>query len=265
MSQHYQQAIADFDRALQLDLPPSMKVSVYIIRGEAYSQLKETEKAIADYSTAIALEPQRTGAYINRGRAYYQLRNYENATADLTKAIELDPKNLRAYTLRGFVYIDSGKYNEEYEKALNSAQKTLTINPKYGYVLRGSVRLEQKDYQNALVEYEQALAINKNFWQAYSGIGAVYYEMGDKKVAIEQWQKALSIEPNNANVKMTIATALYTNGESEKGLQMASEALKVERRLSDENYINKNFLGENLRADLQKILNHSRIQAILRQ
>ena len=259
----YQKAIADYTKYLEFDLQPDLAASAYSDRASVYSELKQYDKAFADYEKAISLDSNNSLLYLRRSLTYLQLKQYDKALVDLTKAIEIEPKNLLAYFNIGWLYLQTG----DYEKALTNAQKALTINPKYeyGYLLRGSVRLEQKDYQNALVEYEQALAINKNFWQAYSGIGAVYYEMGDKKVAIEQWQKALSLEPNNANVKMTIATALYMNGESEKGLQMASEALKVERRLSDENYINKNFLGENLRADLQKILNHSRIQAILRQ
>jgi tetratricopeptide (TPR) repeat protein len=40
-------------------------------------------------------------AGVNRGNAYYRKRDYDRAIADYTKAIELDPNYANAYTNRG--------------------------------------------------------------------------------------------------------------------------------------------------------------------
>lgn len=61
---------------------------VYFYRGAAYSSLGQQQKAIADYTTAIKLEPNYAEAYYHRGRAYYYSDDLERCIADLTRAIE---------------------------------------------------------------------------------------------------------------------------------------------------------------------------------
>ncbi|MDX2214765.1 MAG: tetratricopeptide repeat protein [Oculatellaceae cyanobacterium bins.114] len=45
--------------------------------------------AIADYTRAIAINPQDVYAYYNRGLVYRDLQQYREALADLNRAIEL--------------------------------------------------------------------------------------------------------------------------------------------------------------------------------
>jgi len=64
----------------------------YLHRGDAYFEKEEYDKAGADYTRAIELEPNLAVAYYNRGVAYLRKDKYDEAIADLTKAIELDPR-----------------------------------------------------------------------------------------------------------------------------------------------------------------------------
>ena len=47
--------------------------------------------AIKDYNKAIQLDPELAEAYCNRGVAYEHTGEFERAIADHTKAIELQP------------------------------------------------------------------------------------------------------------------------------------------------------------------------------
>jgi tetratricopeptide (TPR) repeat protein len=62
---------------------------VYHRRGTAYASKKEYDRAIADYTKAIEIDPQHVGAYNDRGIAYTNKGDYENAIADVTRAVEL--------------------------------------------------------------------------------------------------------------------------------------------------------------------------------
>ena len=59
--------------------------------GACLEAKKEYDKAIADYTEAIRLDPKNARAYTNRGGLGRQ-EEYDKAIADFTEAIRLDPK-----------------------------------------------------------------------------------------------------------------------------------------------------------------------------
>jgi tetratricopeptide (TPR) repeat protein len=60
-----------------------------INRGYAYSLVGESEKAIEDFSRAIALDNGYVKAYVNRGKLYLASGRKELAADDLQKACDL--------------------------------------------------------------------------------------------------------------------------------------------------------------------------------
>jgi len=73
----------------------------YSNRGHAYDSKGDKDRAIADYSNAIHLNPTDSNYYNNRGVAYRTKGDNDRAIDDYTKAIELDPKHAQAYANRG--------------------------------------------------------------------------------------------------------------------------------------------------------------------
>jgi tetratricopeptide (TPR) repeat protein len=72
----------------------------------------------------------RSLAYFERGNAYAKTRAYDRAIADYTKAIEIDPKFVEAYYKRGFAYGKVGdreKNEADFGKAL-AIQEEQSIN-----------------------------------------------------------------------------------------------------------------------------------------
>ena len=62
---------------------------------------EEYDKAIADFTEVIRLDPKAAHAYTGRGGAWSERAEYDKAIADFTEAIRLDPKDADAYTDRG--------------------------------------------------------------------------------------------------------------------------------------------------------------------
>ena len=85
----FEKAIADYSQAIRID--PEY-ATAYNNRGLSYHQLGQDEKAIDDYSQAIRIDPEYAVAYYNRGVAYEGLRQQEKADADAKRACELDSK-----------------------------------------------------------------------------------------------------------------------------------------------------------------------------
>jgi len=83
------------------------------------------DKAIADYTKAIELNPKLAGAYLNRGLTWAQKGELDKAIADYTKAIELNPKFALTYANLGLLLVRNGKRNE----AIRNLSKFLKIAP----------------------------------------------------------------------------------------------------------------------------------------
>src|SRR5262245_39674259 len=109
----------------------------YTNRGNAHISALEREKAIADYTKAIEIDPLYADAYYRRGNVYVLtdcplLRilgkrcSRERAIRDYDKAIETDPKHRWAYSRRGYAYELEGNLRS----AIEDYTKHLEMNPK---------------------------------------------------------------------------------------------------------------------------------------
>jgi len=99
--ENYQQAIKDYDKAIDLD--PKF-VKTYYNRAITYDILGNYQQALKDYDKAIELDPKEAKSYNNRGIVYGRLGNLPQAIKDFGKALELDPQYAAAYMNRGIAY-----------------------------------------------------------------------------------------------------------------------------------------------------------------
>jgi len=100
-----ERAMADFSEAIKLD---PKYTRAYNNRGVHYARKGELDRAIADYDEAIRLDPKYVNAYGNRGNALRRKGDLDRAIADLSQAIGLDPKNANVYYNRGLVWEAKG-------------------------------------------------------------------------------------------------------------------------------------------------------------
>ena len=75
----------------------------YANRGLAYGKKGDYDKAIADYTEAIRLNPNAE-AYSNRGLAYRKKGDYDKAIADSPRPSGPNPIKRQAYYNRGLAY-----------------------------------------------------------------------------------------------------------------------------------------------------------------
>ena len=74
----------------------------------ACGQSGDRDKAIADYTEAIRLDPKYAEAYCNRGIAYGKKGDHDEAIADFTAAIQIDPNGGYTFYVRGYSYWQKG-------------------------------------------------------------------------------------------------------------------------------------------------------------
>jgi len=120
----------------------------YVNRGNAYMMKKDYNRAIAEFSEAIKLDPYYYLAYFNRGVLYHELEreleDIKRAIDDYTKTIELEPTFVNAYYQRGLAYGDYiiTSEKEDTARAIEDFEAVLRINPNHPLAARARRALE---------------------------------------------------------------------------------------------------------------------------
>lgn len=104
-------ALADVSKAIELNANDWRAI---YLRGVINSGKQDFQKAILDFDKFIALNAAPAGdlsnGYLNRGIALYAAGgDLDKAVADFTKAIELNPSQLNAYRARAYIYKEQKK------------------------------------------------------------------------------------------------------------------------------------------------------------
>jgi tetratricopeptide (TPR) repeat protein len=155
----------------------SNRAIAYYTRGNAYARKRLYSSAIADYTSAIELNPKLAAAYNNRGNAYtlwaYRRRD-DRAIADYNHAVELSPKYAEAYNNRGNAYAEK----DEYDRAIADYTRAIKLNPKYAaaYNNRGKVYMRKLDEGHAWSDYNRAGKLNPEY-HASPGVGYALSEL----------------------------------------------------------------------------------------
>ncbi|GAB6392266.1 MAG: tetratricopeptide repeat protein [Treponematales bacterium] len=181
-------ALDDLTRAIALN--PT--ANAYSYCGLAYNGLGEYDKAIADHTQAIRLEPDDAKHLIDRGLAYEDKGDYDRAIADYTQAIRLDPDNVDAYYNRDNAYFNGKK---DYDRAIADYNQAIRLDPNYAnaYNDRGCVYYLKGNHDRAIVDYSEAIRLNPNHTNAYGNRSVAYYAKGQKDLAIRDLEKQLSL------------------------------------------------------------------------
>jgi tetratricopeptide (TPR) repeat protein len=106
--QDYDRAIADHTAAIHLNPKES---TAFINRGNAYRAKGDLTRAIADFNEALRVNPQSAAAFFNRGIALSQRHEFDRAIADINDAIRISPKNSEYFDVRGMVFEAKGDIN----------------------------------------------------------------------------------------------------------------------------------------------------------
>jgi len=102
-----------------------MNAAAYVKSGIEYFEKGDYDRAIADTTEAIRLNPNDALAYGTRGTAYKGKKDFNHAIEDLTEAIRLDPNNAPAYGNRGLTYLAKGDHNQ----AISDLKMAVKIQP----------------------------------------------------------------------------------------------------------------------------------------
>ena len=196
----------------------------FTIAGNSYADMEEYEKAIANYTKALEINPRSIQAYLGRGVARCQLGDTEHAAyEDLWDAVDLNPLKLaeknkqsrallrkldteslqelkvclvEALNARGTAFFKADMPNEAFED-FNEAIKHDPNNYKL-YIHRGAVNRVFWHYEEAVADHTKALRLKPGLAIVHTYRAGAYIELEKYREAIADYDKKFSMVPGTA-------------------------------------------------------------------
>jgi len=158
-SGEFSAALADYNTAISLD--PKL-TTAYYERGQAYARTGKWAKAVADFDTVMTSGANFEFRRLNyfRGKARYQSGDLEGAVADLSAAILIDD-TVDERLWRALAFIDLG----EFALALKDAEELVAMAPDQArsHAVLGDVLLKSGRLAEGRKSHEKALSIDPEF------------------------------------------------------------------------------------------------------
>ena len=205
---------------------PTKKAKLYFDRGLSYAKKKDDDNAIADFDSAIELNPKNRDEYLYRGLSYLRKEDYDSAIDNFTKAIELNPKNRDEYLYRGLSYLRK----EDYDSAIDNFTKAIELKPKNRdeYFYRGRAYFGKEDYDSAIDNFTKAIELKPEDPDAWWWHGRTYLEKGDYDKAIADFTQAIELEPEDPYARWGRGRAYFGKEDYDKAITDFTQAIKLE-------------------------------------
>jgi tetratricopeptide (TPR) repeat protein len=195
--------------------------------GNLEFSLKLAEKAVAidDQSSRYHVQlAAACGRLAQASGLLKQLGYARRAKKELDAALQLDPANLDAlYGLALFYYAAPSFVGGDKQKALDSAEAMIRIDPVRGYLAQGRLANERKDPVAEEAAYKKALEANPDYYEAKATL-ANFYLTRDVREAIRLATEARDLDPGRVDAWKVLVQAYIAKQCWDEVLTLLAEA-----------------------------------------
>ncbi len=177
--------------------------ALYAWRARAHGPLGDTDLVFFYIEKAIAIDHLLAISYFVRGRAWAEKKEYNKAIEDYTKAINLGNKFFHTYVNRGVMWSDK----KEYDKAIEDFNKAIELNEKisFVYINRGVAWFYKKEYQKAIADYTKAIALDDKSDDASYNRALAYKTIEEFEKAISHYNKLIQLAKDSKDYFFLVA------------------------------------------------------------
>jgi tetratricopeptide (TPR) repeat protein len=92
---------------------------------------------------------------------------------------------------------------------------------------KGNKAYEQKDYNAAIIHYNETIRLDPNYASAYHNRGYTKYALNDLKSAIDDYNEAIRLGPNDADTYINRGVAKYALNDEKGAIDDYNEAIRL--------------------------------------
>jgi tetratricopeptide (TPR) repeat protein len=195
-AKNYAAALDDCNKAVSLNAPFAFyaRAGIHVAQGNQ-------EKAIADMSKHIEMNPKDSDGFRRRAGFYLKLKDHKLALTDLTEAIKLvdSSKQPEAYYMMLNVRASMLRELGQHASALIDYTRYLKGNPKDANALNDRAWIHSRigALDLALYDADRAIEADPKSKYAYNTRAEIYTKLSKRDLAIADYRKALELAPGD--------------------------------------------------------------------
>jgi tetratricopeptide (TPR) repeat protein len=197
-----QEAYQKFSQAIQEGNPAWDHLSdCFFQRGVLLFNKQDIPRAVQDFSLAIQVDKKYFDAHLFLAKCYFMLRKNQECLQTLQEAEPLDPKNAELHYIWARMLMSEVGANGEV--------------------------LEANMVMAAIEHFDQAIAFNKKYTEAYYYLGLAEAATNNSEKAIKDLKKAIKTDPQLYRAWYEISQVYLSMKLPEKALESLEECLHI--------------------------------------
>ena len=188
-----------------------------LLAGYVHKHNGQLDEARADFTNALARDPEVVTAYVNRGYILHDLRESKAAATDFESAIKRDPNNGEAHLGLAYANLDlrrSGialKESQLAEKFLGDSEAI--------HLIRGTAYGQRRELTKAASEYRLAMKFSPDNPSLHLALAGILYSQRRYHDSIDELQIAQKLSPTDAPTYALLARAYAQLGDREQTMR----------------------------------------------
>ncbi|HEY5470087.1 MAG TPA: tetratricopeptide repeat protein [Bacteroidales bacterium] len=210
--------------------------------GQEFVESMKYEDAIAQFTSAIGMEPSNSDYYIERGQTYEKLAKYPEAKADFEKALVFAPKNADIVISMGEISNKTGNYAEALkllDRASTMDKRNIRI-----YTQKVITLIGLEKYTAALKVSDTAIII-KDTPMDYYYRGVIYKNLDNIELAKKEFEKSISKDKKLAEPRLALADLILATNPTE-AMAQCNEVIKNNDKNTDAYLMRSKVYKKNL-------------------
>ena len=165
-----------------------------IARGNYKEALKQADGAIRQCSR-VGIEDRFALPWSLKADAHYRMKEYEKAMVHYETALKIEPKDSTSWCHLGNMYALQGKH----EEALKAFDEALKVDPTNGYAWnnKGTVYQLMGLHEDALICFDKAIGYSEDSFDAHINAAKMLSKMGHSSEALRHYMAAAELRPQS--------------------------------------------------------------------
>ena len=176
----------------------------------------EQKNNIASISAVVTQNPRDANALNLRGTAYGQSGDYEKAIMDFTTAIQVNPQFYQAYNNRALINLRAGHL----EAAMADYNQAIAIKPTTPPLMSaGAMFTRTTQFSMAIADFGRAIELKADDPAAYYARGLIYQAMNDHRSGARRSERRGQLPARRANPAFRPGRQLPGGPDHKKALE----------------------------------------------
>ena len=212
-----------------LDANPDFAHGYYLM-GALFKTTGNFQKAVSLTDVAIKLAPNVAAFHLQRGHSAFILGEIDEAGKSFERTLEIDPASVVAALLLGDVYAKQSRFDKAIAmfKKAKSIQDIPEIDEHHGLCLH-----MKGDMEGAAALLKQVIATRPDYDWGYVHLGKVQLDMGKSQEATANFEKALQLNNDAYEAWLCLAQIHKAEGNTDRAMAATKEVLRSNPGLSN--------------------------------